>query len=460
MKRVLIVLSLIVLVLVCSCNPSTDTPSTGSASGYTVESNVDRIGSGRAASSSARSSYVVGEEIVGVLLQLNEVDPDTFYVEYLGDGEIQTNGDGMKYNYILYIPPYIQTAYENGGGFRPDTGNPFWWYMSVYFGLGMMEIRNDYEYALDLLLDRKGSLLPIPSASDVTGDWKSQYSSEDISSIVIPEQKDGELFFIRYDNHHDQPLTGTLGRIEIAWQSQGPFTNQGGSEYKDVIQYGFYLDENWTLFCPMELFDAFRVYDEWNGLTDKAFWKYMDTYFDISEMKAAGMNDHVTVINALIEAESLPIPVVEEYDKDDKEPKADGTFLAGYEKFFYQPGQIVSEIDISKVPYEATWKRVESQRENQDIQKYTWYDYCYFMLSEDGQTLYYPVALEYEYYLFRNGDYYGESGNPLWCYLERSCGGPSLDTLHKGDYSLGDIVGFINASHPFPFAEDYRDFAR
>lgn len=460
MKRVLIVLSLIVLVLVCSCNPSTDTPSTGSASGYTVESNVDRIGSGRAASSSARSSYVVGEEIVGVLLQLNEVDPDTFYVEYLGDGEIQTNGDGMKYNYILYIPPYIQTAYENGGGFRPDTGNPFWWYMSVYFGLGMKEIRNDYEYALDLLLDRKGSLLPIPSASDVTGDWKSQYSNEDISSIVIPEHKDGELFFIRYDNHHDQPLTGTLGRIEIAWQSQGPFTNQGGSEYKDVIQYGFYLDENWTLFCPMELFDAFRVYDEWNGLTDKAFWKYMDTYFDISEMKAAGMNDHVTVINALIEAESLPIPVVEEYDKDDKEPKADGTFLAGYEKFFYQPGQIVSEIDISKVPYEATWKRVESQRENQDIQKYTWYDYCYFMLSEDGQTLYYPVALEYEYYLFRNGDYYGESGNPLWCYLERSCGGPSLDTLHKGDYSLGDIVGFINASHPFPFAEDYRDFAR
>ena len=453
MKRVLIVLSLIVLVLVCSCDPSTDTPSTGSVSGYTVESNVDRIGSGRAASSSARSSYVVGEEIVGVLLQLNEDDPDTFCVEYLGAGEIQTNGDGMKYNYILYIPPYIQTAYENGGGFRPDTGNPFWWYMSVYFGLGMKEIRNDYEYALDLLLDSKGSLLPIPFASDVTGDWKSQYSSEDISSIVIPEHKDGDLFFIRYDNHHAQPLTGTLGRLEIAWQSQGPFANQGGAEYKDVVQYGFYFGGDMTLYCPMVLLDAFSEYGEWYDLTDKAFWKYMDT-----------MNDHVTVINALIEAESLPIPVVEEYDKDDKEPKADGTFLAGYEKFFYQPGQIVSEIDISKVPYEATWKRVESQRENENLENET-YGFYWFELSEDGNTLYYPVALEYEYYLFRNGvfrngDYDGESGSPLWCYLERSCGGPSLDTLHKGDYSLGDIVGFINASHPFPFAEDYRDFAR
>ena len=445
MNRVLIVLSLIVLVLVCSCDPSADTPSTGSASGYTVESNVDRIGSGRAASSSARSSYVVGEEIVGVLLQLNEDDPDTFCVEYLGDGEIQTNGDGMKYNYILYIPPYIQTAYEEGGGFRPDTGNPFWWYMSVYFGLGMKEIRNDYEYALDLLLDRKGALLPIPSASDVTGDWKSQYSNEDISSIVIPKHKDGDLFFIRYDNHHDQPLTGTLGRLEIAWQSQGPFANQGGAEYKDVVQYGFYFGGDMTLYCPMVLLDAFSEYSEWYDLTDKAFWKYMDTYFYISEMKAAGMNDHVTVINALInaliEAGQLPIPDVEEYKEDDTKPKADGTFLAGYEEFFYKPGQIVSEIDISKVPDEATWKRVESQRENQDIQKYTWYDYCYFMLSEDG-------------------DYDGDSGSPLWCYLERSCGGPSLDTIRDGDYSLGDIVDFINASHPFPFAEDYRDFAR
>ena len=124
MKRILIVLSLIVLVLVCSCDPSTDTPSTGSVSGYTVDGNVDRIGSGRAASSSVRSPYVVGEEIVGVLLQLNEDDPDTFYVEYLGDGEIQTNGDGMKYNYILYIPPYIQTAYEKAirsGGTCPST---------------------------------------------------------------------------------------------------------------------------------------------------------------------------------------------------------------------------------------------------------------------------------------------------------------------------------------------------
>lgn len=459
MKRVLIVLSLIVLVLVCSCDPSTDAPANGSATGYTVESNVDRIGAGRSASGSVRSSYVVGEEIVGVLLQLNEDDPDTFYVEYLGDGEIQTNGDGMKYNYILYIPPYIQTAYENGGGFRPDTGNPFWWYMSVYFRLSMQEIRNDYEYALDLLLDRKGSMLPIPSASDVTGDWKSQYSSEYISSIVIPEHKDGDLFFIRYDNHHDQPLTGPLGRLEIAWQSQGPFTNQGGSEYKDVIQYGFYLDENWTLFCPMELFDAFRVYDEWNGLTDKAFWKYMDTYFDISEMKAARMNDHGTVINDLIEAGQLPIPDVDEYKEDDNEQKAEGAFLAGYEEFFYKPGQIMFDGDISDVPREVSWERVKSQRENENLENDI-YGFYWFELSEDGNTLYYPVALEYEYYLFRNGDYDGKSGSPLWCYLERSCGAPSLDTIRDGDYSLGDIVGFISDSRPFPFAEDYRDFAR
>ena len=184
-----------------------------------------------------------------------------------------------------------------------------------------------------------------------------------------------------------------------------------------------------TLYCPMVLLDAFSEYGEWYDLTDKAFWKYMDTYFDISEMKAARMNDHVTVINALInaliEAGQLPIPDVEEYKEDDTEPKADGTFLAGYEEFFYKPGQIMFDGDISDVPRGVSWERVKSQRENQDIQKYTWYDYCYFMLSEDGQTLYYPV-----------------------------------DTIRNGDYSLGDIVGFISDSRPFPFAEDYRDFAR
>ena len=171
------------------------------------------------------------------------------------------------------------------------------------------------------------------------------------------------------------------------------------------------------------------------------------------------MNDPVTVINALIEAESLPIPVVDKYKEDDTEPKAEGTFLAGYEEFFYKPGQIMFDGDISDVPRGVSWERVKSQRKNENLKNET-YGFYWFELSDDRQTLYYPVALEYEYYLFRNGDYDGDSGSPLWCYLERSCGGPSLDTIRNGDYSLGDIVGFISDSRPFPFAEDYRDFAR
>ena len=105
----------------------------------------------------------------------NEFDnPRAFYLEYLDT--IGTNGDGMKFNYVLYVPQIIRTVYEEGNGVNPKSGNPFWWYMSTYYGEDINSIRNNWEPVLEQLLKHKVSL-SLPKAEDVKGDWKADYQN-------------------------------------------------------------------------------------------------------------------------------------------------------------------------------------------------------------------------------------------------------------------------------------------
>lgn len=101
-----------------------------------------------------------GDPIIGVLLvftsdgaynsRIKPIDQYTFCIYCLFDEHI-INGDGMEFNYILYVPEDIRNIYQLGGGNYPKSGDPFWWYMSTYFGLMLPEIMDNWPKVIDLL---------------------------------------------------------------------------------------------------------------------------------------------------------------------------------------------------------------------------------------------------------------------------------------------------------------------
>jgi hypothetical protein len=114
--------------------------------------------------------------VVGVLLKYTSEgaynatvysrDDNTFSIYCLFDRH-GFNGDGMEFNYVLYVPRDIRDQYIAGGGFNPDSGDPFWWYMRTYLGLSMQNIAADWPSAIDLLCGRTDC--PKASSADVPG---------------------------------------------------------------------------------------------------------------------------------------------------------------------------------------------------------------------------------------------------------------------------------------------------
>ena len=248
LKHVCIIVCIAVLALLLSAC-SGDIPTSSEAGShpseggpYRVESNIDVIGDNRPVVSRSSSGIRVGDEIVGVLLNYNDDDPDVFYLEFNAGGEIRQNGDGMKYNYVLYIPPYIGQVYREAGGVNPDSGNPFWWYMSTYFNLSMSEITQNYKKALNLLLDRKGEKLPAASASDLGERWKEEGAGEeDVSDIECPSTAGGELFLVRYGNESGYVEEFEENRLDC--QNNGPFAQL--EDKGEIVTNAFYI------FCIM-----------------------------------------------------------------------------------------------------------------------------------------------------------------------------------------------------------------
>jgi len=94
---------------------------------------------------------------------------DGFSVYCLFD-QTGTNGDGMSFNYVLYIPQDIQDQFKAGGGANPTSGDPFWWYMSTYFGTSLDEIQNNWPATIELLVGRDTA--PRARAQDVPATFK------------------------------------------------------------------------------------------------------------------------------------------------------------------------------------------------------------------------------------------------------------------------------------------------
>lgn len=185
-KKITYRLSLLTIVLVCfliSCsttNTGTNTTVVSSDVKYKVYKNFSQIQS-VSLLNQKNTVYSIqnGESIVGVLLkytsegkyndQVYPIDANTFCVYCLFDNH-GFNGDGMEFNYVLYIPEDIKNQYSAGGGINPDSGNPFWWYMITYFNNSIQDIQGNWKVVIDFLI--KNTECPKAKSTDVSEFWK------------------------------------------------------------------------------------------------------------------------------------------------------------------------------------------------------------------------------------------------------------------------------------------------
>jgi len=185
------------VLFVISCTNPADSETNEADSTYKVYTNFGTTFARGAAPSE-------GEAIIGVLLKYtsegaynSEVyprDANTFSI-YCLFGEVGTNGDGMEYNYVLYVPEDIKNQYAAGSGEYPDSGNPFWWFMKTYLNTSMTVIQNNWVAAIDLLCNRsecpKASSIDVPGWN-TSGEFNTTYTTWEIndgSNCVISNVK-------------------------------------------------------------------------------------------------------------------------------------------------------------------------------------------------------------------------------------------------------------------------------
>ena len=188
MKKIVYSLFILLFVLVVvACSGDASTENVAEEDDYLeVISNLETNGTPIARSI---GSLAEAPPITGVLLKFHNeglYDPNNsffagkfnnknaFYLEYLY--EDKETWYGMKFNYVLYVPDKIQKAYQNGNGRNPDSGNPFWWYMSTYYGQSSTIIKDDWATVLEFLLNNRNHL-ENPKAKDVTGSWNKSWES-------------------------------------------------------------------------------------------------------------------------------------------------------------------------------------------------------------------------------------------------------------------------------------------
>ena len=449
-------LCIIFIILIISCNPDARKDNQG----YLVESNITAIGgNGRA---------IAGDEIVGVLLRYDYTDESVFFLEFNENGELKQNGDGMKYNYVLYIPPYIRIVYEKAGGRNPDSGNPFWWYMSRFFNLSKDDITQDYEKALALLLSKKGEYLPVPKTEDVSPSWVTGgFGEDDVSSVDISTVDSTSLSLIRLDGKTD-PIEENVDGCPLSCQSKGPFAQKAGDEYDAVITNAFYIGEYNHLYYPTVLCDEYAKFRHYTT-SGSPFWIYLETYFDFPQNAYAKDDfDFTDVLNALIEAQTLPLPDVADYERTVAERPVVPIeeILDGYQGFFDKEGEIKLENDDGFVFPSGdsdSYKKFDSQRDRAEYKDNptleAWLTFSVVEENNGELRLYYPVVLEYVCKQYRQS-YVGGSGDPLWDYVNCYFDITLDEVKEKGMQVVLDALekemdekGFL----PFPSLEDYRN---
>lgn len=223
----------------------------------------------------------IGDPIIDVLLKFHREgtysseskvkfeNPFAFYLEMLSSEG--SNGDGMKFNYVLYVPDCIQDVYTICGGVNPTSGNPFWWYMLTYYGKSLNDVRGDWEKTLNLLLDNRNWLF-FPMQSDYVPDWSHRTKGQTAS-----------LVFVSSSDELDKPINGFMLKTNTAVKNVRPSANP-------YAFYGRYLDTpekrangdeyNFILYYPSSIQEA---YAEGNGKspnTGNPFWWYLKKYYE------------------------------------------------------------------------------------------------------------------------------------------------------------------------------------
>ena len=104
-------------------------------------------------------------------------DSCAFYVDYIGEDESYHTDYGMSFNTVLYVPDVIRTVYDEMGGKDPESGNPFWWYMSTFLSKDLTEIRSSWKESVEELLGEEGKALPYPKKGNTTDEkWRKRSS--------------------------------------------------------------------------------------------------------------------------------------------------------------------------------------------------------------------------------------------------------------------------------------------
>lgn len=306
MKRIPVMIFILLSVLAVGCDDPVQAPE----GRLLLETNVKSIRKDDSTGASAtRTVYEEGGPIIGVLLQTNTGSKDTFKLEYLGD-DVDENGDGMPFNYILYQPEAIPDAYMEAGGnviVATETGAPFWWYMMAYLGISEDEAYRDWYRALSALLTNQEEL-PYPRAEDCKHPQTTPPARLDVfpEDLEIPEIADGEIIFLSNYEGTDIPAIEGLRNLS---QWDGPFARKDRNEYGKVIRQAFYLSENLHLYVPTILDEVYGVGKDGPG--SNSLWNYMNACFPDVDTSGA-REDFSIVIKALLEAstskDGLPWP--------------------------------------------------------------------------------------------------------------------------------------------------------
>lgn len=299
--------------LLFSCNGNIETKDSSNQSVISIPYEDGRsLGLYSNVSSIQNNTRTVGAPIINVLLKFTNTgnytltdgtvikpqDRNSFSLYYIFGSDY--NGDGMEYNYVLYVPEGIIPAYERDTGkiHVNGNGNPFWWYTEKYLGLDITEIRDDWYATLDLLLDADS--LPIPDGYD---------KYEPVEPGIPIEPESGRNLFERSESGFTIPGLGVKQLAPKKYSNvSGEYENIDGSDF--ALFYSGSDKEKWsyTIICPDSIYEEYAKYDSaYEGNSGNPFWKYLEVYYGLN------MDTDSSEILSAISKGSFIVPDAEDY---------------------------------------------------------------------------------------------------------------------------------------------------
>lgn len=431
MKKNKVLFSFIILLIAClsvSCNG--DVNGAEESNHLIVISDVSSIGG-------SGKDLEIGDPITGVLLKFHREglyskdskvkldNPFAFYLEMLSSEG--ANGDGMKFNYVLYVPDCIQDVYTLCGGVNPRSGNPFWWYMLTYYGKRLNDVRGDWEKTLNLLLDDRNWLF-FPKEGDFVPNW-SQRPAQGSSSVKLISQFE-DL---------DKPVIGfmvTSSNVQEINTKANPYSF-----------YGYYLDEprtwtrdeqdyeyNFVLYIPASIKQA---YIEGNGEgpdTGNPFWWYLKTYYGYKLLDVFEKPEEILKELLIGEADMKKYPNPDDVKSNSQENESIKLVSDYHDLNEEVIGFMITFKNVLEMNPEANQNAFYGRFLSEPA---TWHE----GKSDEAKynfVLYIPNSIK-EAYAKGNGKS-PNTGNPFWWYLDVYYGYKMSDVFEKPDEILKKLL--------------------